>query len=61
MPLYTTFSPRNRAHAADRLPVPDPLLMDLATRKIASRYSVNLTHARLVAEMVNASIVEARQ
>jgi hypothetical protein len=61
MSLYTTFSPRNRATAANRLPIPDPLLMDFATRRIASRYSVNLTHARLVAEMVASSIVEARK
>jgi hypothetical protein len=62
MALYTNdLSTRNRAPAANRLPIPDPLLMDFATRRIASRYSVNLTHARLVAELVNASIVEARQ
>jgi len=61
MAIYTTgIAPRNRA-PANRLPIPDPLLMDFATRRIASRYSVNLPHARLVAELVTASIGEARR
>jgi hypothetical protein len=62
MALYTNdLSARNRISATNRLPNPDPLLMDLATRRIASRYSVSLAHARVVAELVSASLVEVRR
>ena len=43
----------------NRLPNPDPSTMDYAARRIASRYSVSLAHARVVAELVSTSI-EAR-
>jgi hypothetical protein len=53
-------SARNRASAANRLPIPDPVLLDRHTRLIASKYNVSPGMARIVAEMVGASM-EARQ
>jgi hypothetical protein len=50
----------NRPSAANRLPNPDPLLMDYAARTIERRYNVSPGMARIVAELVGASI-EARQ
>ena len=46
---------RNRAPS---LPYPDPLAMDYASRRIARRYNVGLPLARVVAELVSASIAE---
>jgi hypothetical protein len=60
MSVYTTdLSARNRAPAAaDRLPDHSSLM--LAARTIERRYSVSAGMARIVAELVGASI-EARQ
>jgi hypothetical protein len=58
MLLYTTFSTRNRAPSANRLP--DHIALMLAARTIERRYSVSPGMARIVAELVGASI-EARQ
>jgi hypothetical protein len=46
--------------AAVRLPNPDPLTMAYAARRIATRYNVGLPLARIVAELIGASL-EARQ
>jgi len=43
------------ASAVERLPNPDPLLMDYGARRIAAKYNVNITLARVVAELVGAS------
>jgi hypothetical protein len=61
MALYTTSGPCNRAYAANRLPNPDPLLMDYAARTIERRYNVSPGMARIVAEMVSTSLVEVRR
>jgi hypothetical protein len=58
MALYTTFSARNRAPAANRLP--DHTALMLTARTIERRYGVSPGMARIVAELVGASI-EARQ
>jgi hypothetical protein len=59
--LYPQNRPfRNNTTAAERLPNPDPATMDYAARKIATRYNVGLPLARVVAELVGASL-EARQ
>jgi hypothetical protein len=54
--LPNNHASRNR----NRLPSPDPLLMDYAARTIERRYNVSPGMARIVAELVTASI-EARQ
>jgi hypothetical protein len=54
--LPNDLASRNRASAANRLPSPAPLLMDDAARRIATRYNVGLPLARVVAELVGASI-----
>jgi hypothetical protein len=51
---------RNPATAVERLPNPDPLTMDYAARKIASRYNVTAALARVVAELVGASLENRR-
>jgi hypothetical protein len=52
---------RNRLSATNRLPYPDPLAMDYAARRIATRYNVSAGMARVVAELVGASIAECRR
>jgi hypothetical protein len=54
-------APFNRVSATNRLPSPDPFTLDYARRHIERRYNVSPGMARIVAELVNASIVEARQ
>jgi hypothetical protein len=54
--LSNSHASRNR----NRLPNPDPLLMDYAARTIERRYNVSPGMAKIVAELVTASI-EARQ
>jgi hypothetical protein len=54
--LPNNHASRNR----NRLPNPDPLLMDYAARTIERRYNVSPGTAKIVAELVTASI-EARQ
>ena len=51
--LLNTPGNRNPAH---RLPTPDPLTMAYAARRIAARYNVSDSMARLVAELVGNSI-----
>jgi hypothetical protein len=46
---------------APQLPNPDPLTMDYAARRIATRYNVSAGMARVVAELVGASIAECRR
>jgi hypothetical protein len=46
---------------AARLPNPDPLTMDYAARRIASRYNVSPGMARIVAELVSTSVAEVRR
>ena len=54
--LSNSHASRNR----NRLPNPDPFLMDYAARTIERRYNVSPGMAKIVAELVTASI-EARQ
>jgi len=54
--LSNNHASRNR----NRLPNPDPLLMDYAARTIERRYNVSPGMAKIVAELVTASL-EARQ
>ena len=54
--LPNNYASRNR----NRLPNPDPLLMDYAARTIERRYNVSPGMAKIVAELVTASI-EVRQ
>jgi hypothetical protein len=51
---------RKRAHVANRLPYPDPLLMAYATNRIVRLYDVSLPMARIVAELVSTSLVDRR-
>lgn len=53
-------SRRNPVSMTERLPNPDPLTMDHAARRISTRYNVNISLARVVAELIGASL-EARQ
>jgi hypothetical protein len=58
--MYPTAAPRcNPISMAERLPNPDPRTMDYAARRIATRYNVGLPLARVVAELIGASL-EAR-
>ena len=41
--------------AVERLPYRNRLLMDYRARRIAAKYNVNITLARVVAELVGAS------
>lgn len=52
---------RNGLSATHRLPYPDPLAMDYATRRIATRYNVGMPLARIVAELVSASLAKGRE
>jgi hypothetical protein len=54
--LPNNHASRNR----NRLPSPDPLLMDYAARTIERRYNVSPGMAKIVAELVTTSI-EGRQ
>ena len=54
--LPNDLASRNRLSAANRLPNPDPLLMDYAARRISRRYNVGPALARVVAELVSASV-----
>jgi hypothetical protein len=58
--LQATPVARNRASAVNRLPSPDPLLMAYATNRIVRQYGVSLPMARIVAELVNTSLVDRR-
>ena len=51
---------RKRAPVANRLPSPDPLLMAYATNRIVRQYGVSIPMARIVAELVNTSLVDRR-
>lgn len=51
---------RNPASAAMRLPNPDPPTMDCAARRIATRYNVGFPLARVVAELIGASLENRR-
>jgi hypothetical protein len=50
--LPNNYASRNR----NQLPSPDPLLMDYAVRTIERRYNVSRGMAKVVAELVTASI-----
>ena len=52
---------RNRLSTPHRLPYPDPIAMDFAARRIATRYNVGLSLACVVAELVSASLAKGRQ
>jgi hypothetical protein len=54
--LPNNHASRNR----NRLPNPDPLLMDYAARMIERKYNTSPGMAKIVAELVTASI-ESRQ
>jgi hypothetical protein len=58
--LQATPADRNRRPAANRLPSPDPLLMAYATNRIVRQYGVSVPMARIVAELVNTSLVDRR-
>jgi len=61
MSLYTNDpSARNRASATLRLPNPDPLTMDFAARRIATRYNVSPGLAAIVAELIASSLGDRR-
>ncbi len=58
--LPTVPAARKRAPAANRLPSPDPLLMAYATNRLVRQYGVSIPMARIVAELVNTSLVDRR-